>query len=429
MLRRFLMALCALLALGGLNSGPVTPGASAAGDCQTFSETGMTVCGTFLHYWQEHGGLAQQGLPITSEMTTSGIDDTQMRTRQFFERAIFEYHEEFAGTPNEVLLTRLGAVRFDEAYQGQQPSAVPIDPMANCAAFPETGQSACGIFLDYWNSHGALAQQGYPLTNSFTERSKVDGKPYIVQYFERAVFEYHPEYAGTPNAVLLSQVGRDYCYAHFKASCFGYGGVGLPSPAPTPTPTPAGPKGAVPLTLSGTGSKTLSVTLPGGLLFASGTNTGRSNFIAELKDQQANYVALLVNEIAPISGSIRAVRVPTTGGYIVSVTATGPWTITLLAPRDVERSQAVNLPQMFSGPRTTVTQFFYAHEGALFVRGSQVGRSNFIADVIDSDGNHIGLAANEIGKMPSDRLVRIPRDGIYLITVLADGAWNLSVQQ
>ena len=28
-----------------------------------------------------------------------------------------------------------------------------------------------------------------------------------MQYFERAVFEWHPEYAGTPYEVLLSQLG------------------------------------------------------------------------------------------------------------------------------------------------------------------------------------------------------------------------------
>src|SRR5262249_8491069 len=40
----------------------------------------------------------------------------------------------------------------------------------------------------------------------FTETSPLDGKPYTVQYFERAVFEYHPENQ-PPNDVLLSQLG------------------------------------------------------------------------------------------------------------------------------------------------------------------------------------------------------------------------------
>jgi hypothetical protein len=52
-----------------------------------------------------------------------------------------------------------------------------------------------------------LRQQGYPISDEFIEVNQLDGKPYKVQYFERAVFEYHPEFAGTPNEVLLSQLG------------------------------------------------------------------------------------------------------------------------------------------------------------------------------------------------------------------------------
>jgi hypothetical protein len=49
-------------------------------------------------------------------------------------------------------------------------------------------------------------QQGYPISDELTEVSDLDGKPYLVQYFERAVFEYHPENQ-SPYNVLLSQLG------------------------------------------------------------------------------------------------------------------------------------------------------------------------------------------------------------------------------
>jgi hypothetical protein len=74
--------------------------------------------------------------------------------------------------------------------------------------FPETQHYVKGVFLKYWQEHGGLAQQGYPLTEEFREVSKSDGKEYTVQYFERAVFEYHPEYAGSSSEVLLSQLGK-----------------------------------------------------------------------------------------------------------------------------------------------------------------------------------------------------------------------------
>src|SRR5215203_4317256 len=76
----------------------------------------------------------------------------------------------------------------------------------NCQTFPETGKTVCGKFLTYWNAHGGLRQQGYPISNEFQEKSDVDGKTYTVQYFERAVFEMHPENQ-PPYDVLLSLLG------------------------------------------------------------------------------------------------------------------------------------------------------------------------------------------------------------------------------
>jgi hypothetical protein len=75
-----------------------------------------------------------------------------------------------------------------------------------CQTFQETGILVCGAFLQYWYAHGGLAQQGYPISASFTEISDLNGQEYTVQYFERAVFEMHPENP-QPYDVLLSQLG------------------------------------------------------------------------------------------------------------------------------------------------------------------------------------------------------------------------------
>ncbi len=72
--------------------------------------------------------------------------------------------------------------------------------------FPETGKTIKGKFLTYWNEHGGLAQQGLPISDEMQEKSDLNGKTYTVQYFERAVFELHPENQ-TPFDVLLSQLG------------------------------------------------------------------------------------------------------------------------------------------------------------------------------------------------------------------------------
>ena len=77
---------------------------------------------------------------------------------------------------------------------------------SQCHTFPETSKTVCGIFLAYWTAHGGLAQQGYPISDEFKEVSDLNGKEYVVQYFERAVFEYHPE-EKPEFQVLLSQLG------------------------------------------------------------------------------------------------------------------------------------------------------------------------------------------------------------------------------
>ena len=43
--------------------------------------------------------------------------------------------------------------------------------------------------------------------------SPTNGQSYLVQYFERARFEYHPEHANTPYVILLGLLGREQYFA------------------------------------------------------------------------------------------------------------------------------------------------------------------------------------------------------------------------
>ena len=107
-----------------------------------------------------------------------------------------------------------GHLRRSKPNRSLEPALDSFDivlvPDTSCRWFAETGQALCGPFLEYWNAHGALAAQGYPISDEFTEVSDLNGKPYRVQYFERAVFERHPE-NDPPYDVLLAQLGT-LCY-------------------------------------------------------------------------------------------------------------------------------------------------------------------------------------------------------------------------
>src|SRR4051812_2050333 len=76
----------------------------------------------------------------------------------------------------------------------------------NAEYLPETGHHLGGPFRDYWHAHGGLYVNGYPITEMFEELNPVDGKKYLVQYFQRARYELHPENQ-PPYDVLLGLLG------------------------------------------------------------------------------------------------------------------------------------------------------------------------------------------------------------------------------
>ena len=156
------------------------------------------VAAPFYAYWRTHGGLAIFGYPLSREIDAK-LEDGKTYTVQYFERARFEYHPENAA-PDNVLLGQLG--------RALHPAAPPAAPLPTAVYFPATGHNLRAGFRDYWEAHGGLAQFGYPLTEELVEVNATDGRPYTVQYFERARFEWHPENAGTPYEVLLGQLGR-----------------------------------------------------------------------------------------------------------------------------------------------------------------------------------------------------------------------------
>jgi hypothetical protein len=174
-------------------------------NCATFPETSKAVCDRFLSYWQRNGGLAQQGFPISEEMQELSANDGKTYTVQYFERAVFEWHPENAPS-NDVLLQLLGVFRYKEMYSSSKPSGEKANTGPGAERFPQTGKTVGGKFLDYWRKNGGLPQFGYPISDEFAERSPLDGKDYTVQYFERAVFELHPENQ-PPYDVLLAQLG------------------------------------------------------------------------------------------------------------------------------------------------------------------------------------------------------------------------------
>ena len=162
--------------------------------CVYFEVTQHNVCEPFASYWAANGGLANFGYPLTEVYDDGGLQV------QYFERARFERHPENAGTPYEVLLTRVGATEVDRAYSER---TAPAEPLADCTYVEVTGHNVCGNMVTFWNAFGGLAVFGYPLTEPFEENGMT------VQYFERARLELQPNVWPARYDVLLGRLGAE----------------------------------------------------------------------------------------------------------------------------------------------------------------------------------------------------------------------------
>jgi hypothetical protein len=200
------VAIVLVLVLSGwLAQAPATQAADAC-----FPETGHCIQGRFLAYWQEHGGLAINGFPLSDERQEL-LEDGHTYTVQYFERVRMELHPENQ-PPYDVLLGQFGRRVLQTLVL--PPDTTPVTARSGYTYFAATGHNVSPRFLDYWQANGGLTQFGYPLTEEFTTTLIEEGTNQIlatngiVQYFERARFEYHPENAGTPYEILLGQFGR-----------------------------------------------------------------------------------------------------------------------------------------------------------------------------------------------------------------------------
>ena len=188
-------------------NGVVANGASGG---QYFKETEHNTSPLFQTFWQAHGGLAQFGYPKTEAFRELNPTDGKVYIVQYFERNRFEYHPEFVGTAYEVELGLLGD-QLTASRRAAGEGAFNFFADAHYVGgiyFSQTGHNLRNSFKDYWLARGGLAIFGYPISEEFYEVNPDDGQTYVVQYFERNRFEYHPDYTGTPYEVELGLLGN-----------------------------------------------------------------------------------------------------------------------------------------------------------------------------------------------------------------------------
>jgi hypothetical protein len=165
---------------------------------QYFPDTGHTVSGDFLKaYLSVKDPLQLYGLPITDAF----LDGSSGRTIQYFQRARFELYSD---QPPELRIRRtpLGQLMYNPGPVVPVPENFPA-----CRFYIETGKQVCYAFLDFFSANGGVAQFGYPISNFELHDER------IVQYFQNARLEWHPEYPAGQK-VTVTDLGKRYFDAH-----------------------------------------------------------------------------------------------------------------------------------------------------------------------------------------------------------------------
>lgn len=207
----------------------------------------------------------------------------------------------------------------------------------------------------------------------------------------------------------------------------------LPSPQPSNMPEL--------ITFSGTGDDVTTVfTLKQGIAIFNLSYDGESNFFINLLDEGGQQVDLLVNTIGAYKGS-KAIGVEEDnmlgakpGNYVMNISAEGNWNVQIQQPQPLEPVDV--LPLNFEGTGDSVSPFFRLNAGLTTFTMSHDGSSNFIIDLIHTEGRKVDLLANEIGTYDGKKAVGIQPEnifgaipGIYILTITADGNWKISVNQ
>jgi sugar lactone lactonase YvrE len=208
-------ALLVLALVAGL-AALAAPGAVAAQTGERcFVETGHCISGRIRQFWEQNGGLTVFGYPLGPQQEEQ-IEGRAIQA-QWFERTRLELHPENQ-QPYDVLLGRIGVDALER--QGRDWFSFPrSEEREGCRFFPETGHNVCGAIWRAWQASGieidgragagfaeSLALFGLPISDERTE--VVEGRELIVQWFERARFELHPENQ-PPYDVLLGRLGAE----------------------------------------------------------------------------------------------------------------------------------------------------------------------------------------------------------------------------
>lgn len=177
-----------------------------------------------------------------------------------------------------------------------------------------------------------------------------------------------------------------------------------------------------PIELSGSGATSTDFfDITGGLTIFEFSNTGDSNFIAYILDEEGNELELLVNEIGSISGKKAMYLLP--GRYFINVEHGNNWKYTILQPRSFESK---TIPYTFTGNSADISDLILI-DGLIEINYSHSGSGNFIVYILNKNGGQIDLLVNEIGAISGSTTFKGDDKSYFISVELADGNYEIEV--
>jgi len=171
----------------------------AQGGEEYFDETGHVVTGEFLAAYRSVPNPVQlYGYPITDAFQ----DTTRNLLVQYFQKARFEL-DPAGPVGNRVKVSPLG----EYLYTPGPEASLTVNPGACRTYYPPDGYRVCYAFLEFYDRQGGQKQFGLPISNIEWH----DGR--MVQYFQNARLEYHPEMP-MGQWIVLAELGRQYFDQH-----------------------------------------------------------------------------------------------------------------------------------------------------------------------------------------------------------------------
>lgn len=162
-----------------------------------FEETGHTVQGDFLRFFDIYGGVESLGYPLTEEIIVDGW------RVQYFQKGRLEYHPE-----NEPAYRITVGWLGDLLHRRRPPipaSNIPRADAPHQRYFPQTGHTVSGDFLQFFETRGRSVRFGLPISEPFL----LEGR--LSQDFQSARLFWTPE---DDPSVTLEKIGQ----VHFETS-------------------------------------------------------------------------------------------------------------------------------------------------------------------------------------------------------------------